>query len=199
MRPLTLDDLLPLGEYAGQRREFFEAHQRYLDRYRRIRVGPALTLIFENRQTLWFRVQELLRVARLAETGLVQQELDLCNRLLPRRERLQAALLLSIADETRLTEELAFWQRLQGDEFALRIGDEEIPAVLVTCRPEDRCIGTAHWVQFPIAAARRRLLVDFRQPARFEARHASYQHDSPFLSDEVRQSLFDDLTLSDRD
>ena len=52
MRLLTQDDLLPLSEFAGQRREYFEAHQRYLDRYRRIRIGPSLTLVFENRQTL---------------------------------------------------------------------------------------------------------------------------------------------------
>ena len=46
MQPLTLDDLLPLDEYAGRRREFAEAHARYLDRYRRVRVGPRVTLVF---------------------------------------------------------------------------------------------------------------------------------------------------------
>ena len=61
MRPLTYDDLLPLEDFAGQRRELFEAHIRYVDRYRRVRFGPRLALIFENRQTLWFRVQEILR------------------------------------------------------------------------------------------------------------------------------------------
>ena len=73
MKALTLDDLLPLEEYAGRRREFFEAHGRYLDRYRRVRIGPRLTLLFENRQTLWFRLHEVLRVARLSEPGRVQQ------------------------------------------------------------------------------------------------------------------------------
>src|SRR5262249_14902262 len=103
MRPLTLDDLLPLDEYAGRRREFFDSLTRYVDRHRRVRVGPRLTLLFENRQTLWFRVQEVLRIARLAEPQRVQQELDLYNRLLPGRHRLQAALLIEVADESRLT------------------------------------------------------------------------------------------------
>src|SRR6266571_3849426 len=110
MHALTSDDLLPLEEYAGRRREFFEAQCRYLDRYRRVRVGPRLTLVFENRQTLWFRVQEVLRVARLSEPALVQRELNLYNRLLPQRDCLQAALLLDIVDETRLEEELAGWR-----------------------------------------------------------------------------------------
>src|SRR5262245_36551576 len=112
MDALTVEDLLPLEEFASRRREFFAAHQRYLDRYRRVRIGPSLTLLFENRQTLWFRVQEVLRVARLEEPNRVKQELDLYNRLLPDRGRLQAALLINVRDESRLREELAPWQQL---------------------------------------------------------------------------------------
>src|SRR6516225_7001365 len=99
MEPLTPDDLLPLDEFAGRRRELFDSHVRYLDRYRRVRIGPRATLVFENRQTAWFRAQEVLRIARLSEAELVQQELGIVNRLLPGRNRLQAALLIEVADE----------------------------------------------------------------------------------------------------
>jgi hypothetical protein len=199
MKGLTLDDLLPLEEFALKRRELFDAHGRYLDRYRRVRIGPRAALLFENRQTLWFRVQEVLRVARLAEPGRVQRELALYNRLLPGRDRLQAALLVSVADEARLAEELAVWQELRGEHLCLHVGPARFPANLLTCRPEDRCAGTAHWVQFVLDAAGRRLLADFHQPAHFAVHLASYRHDSPPLGDEVRQSLLDDLQLSDRD
>src|SRR2546425_12564289 len=113
MRPFTLDDLLPLTEFAARRREFFDSLARYLDRYRRVRIGPRLTLIFENRQTLWFRVQEIMRIARLSQAGEVQQELNLYNRLLPGRNLLQAALLIEVADEAQIVKELANWQNLQ--------------------------------------------------------------------------------------
>src|SRR5438270_3624051 len=116
MQPLTLDDLLPLDEFSSRRREFFDALQRYLDRYRRVCIGPRLTLLFENRQTLWFRVQEVLRVARLADPSRVQQELDLYNPLLPGKDRLQAALLIRI-DEARMSEELAPWRHLCGEQL----------------------------------------------------------------------------------
>lgn len=198
MRPLTLDDLLPLDEFAGRRREFFDSLGRYVDRHRRVRIGPRLTLLFENRQTLWFRVQDVLRVARLAEPRRVQQELDLYNRLLPTRNRLQAALLISVADESRLTEELKPFESLRGDELRLRLGEQAIPADLLTCRPEDRCIGAAHWVQFVFDSAARKLLADFRQPICFEVVNPSYRQDSAPVSEDVRQSLVDDLELSDR-
>src|SRR4051794_28442812 len=119
MQPLTLDDLLPLAEYVGRRGEFFAAHARYLDRYRRVRVGPKLTLVFENRQTLWFRLHEVLRVARLADPLRVQQELDWYNRLLPTRDTLQAALLIDVAEGAGWAEESAFWQGLAGEHVRL--------------------------------------------------------------------------------
>jgi hypothetical protein len=199
MEALTLEDLLPLEEFAGRRREFFAAHARYLDRYRRVRVGPRLTLLFENRQTLWFRVQEVLRVARLAEPARVRRELDLYNRLLPRRDRLQAAALIAVADESRLSEELAPWQELRGGELRLHLGPASYPANLLTCRPEDRCVGTAHWVQFVLDPPGRHRLADARQPAFVSVSLPTYRHDSGPLSEEVRQSLLDDLQLSDRD
>src|SRR5262245_21531358 len=99
MRPLTIDDIMSLDEFAGRRRELFQSLTRYLERYRRVRIGPQAALIFENRQTLWFRVQDVLRVARLSEPARVQEELDLYNRLLPGPACLQAALIVSTNDE----------------------------------------------------------------------------------------------------
>src|SRR5438132_867180 len=199
MLPLTVDDLLPLEEYATKRREYFDAHRRYIDRYRRVRIGPKLTLIFENRQTLWYRVQEVIRIARLADAREVQLELSLYNRLLPTRNLLQAALLIEIADPTQLGPELAPWRNLQGEQLTLHVGSLAASSHLVTCRPEDRAIGTAHWVQFPLTPDVRKQLGNFSQRAFFAFESESYQHRSCFLSDDFRQSLLDDLLLSDRD
>jgi hypothetical protein len=199
MLPLTVDDLLPLEEYATRRKEFFDAHRRYLDRYRRVRIGPKLTLVFENRQTLWFRVQEVIRVARLADMREMQLELNLYNRLLPAKNLLQAALLIEITDPLQLVKELAPWRNIAGEHLTLHVGTLVIAAHLVTCRPEDRAIGTAHWVQFQLTPEARRLLTDFSQRAFFGFENPTYQHQSPTLNDDFRQSLLDDLILSDRD
>jgi hypothetical protein len=197
MHALTLDDLLPLEEFAGRRRDLFEAQYKYLDRYRRVRIGPRASLLFENRQTLWFRVQEVLRVARLTDPGRVQQELNLYNRLLPGANRLHAALVVTV-DETKLAEELAPWRSLRGEDVRLMLGARMCPARLVTCRPEDRCAGAAHWVHFLVDTAVRQLLADFRVPVHVEVYLPGYVHSSPPLGDEIRQSLLDDLALSDR-
>jgi hypothetical protein len=199
MKGLTLDDLMPLEEFAARRRELFDAHSRYLDRYRRVRLGPRLALLFENRQTLWFRLQDLLRVARLAEPTRVRHELHLYNRLLPGRDRLQAALVVAASGEARAVPWWERWQRLRGDDLRLHVGPAHYPANLLTCRPEDHCDGTAHWVEFVLDAPGRRLLADPRQPALFAVALDDYLHRSVPLCDEVRQSLLEDLALSDRD
>jgi hypothetical protein len=194
MHPLTPDDLLSLEDFAGRRRELFAAHLRYVDRYRRVRLGPRLTLVFENRQTLWFRVQEVLRVARLADPRRVREELAVYNRLLPGRGRLQAALLIESPDEDAAT-----WKTVRGEEIRLRMGGAAVPAALVTCRPEDCAVGATHWAHFDIEDRVRERLADFRHPACFEVVNPSYRHESGPLAEDVRQSLLDDLGLSDRD
>jgi hypothetical protein len=198
MQPLTVDDLLPLEEYASRRKEFFDSHRRYVDRYRRVRIGPRLTLIFENRQTLWYRVHEVIRIARLADGREVQEELNLYNRLLPGRDLLQAALLIEIGDPTELVRELAPWQQLNGEQLEMQVGPHRFPSQLVTSRPEDRAVGTAHWVQFAVPPEGRRHLACFDLPAHFRFESDHYQHESAALSEDLRQSLLDDLELSDR-
>jgi hypothetical protein len=196
MMPLTVEELLPLDEYASRRREFFDSHRRYVERYRRVRIGPRLTLVFENRTTLWYRVHEVLRVARLSERREVQQELNLYNRLLPAGNLLQAALLIAIDDPTELTKELSPWQNLSGDQLELQIEPLCIAARLVTCRPEDRAVGTAHWVQFAMEPAEHAALARFDTPAVFRFDNGRYTHQSAPLRDELRQSLLDDLQIA---
>ncbi len=97
-----------------------------------------------------------------------------------------------------MAEELAPWRDLRGEQITLHVGSGRYPANLLTCRPEDHCIGTAHWVQLVLDADGRRRLADPQQAVRFAVTLPSYSHDSGPLGDEVRQSLLEDLALSDR-
>jgi hypothetical protein len=112
---------------------------------------------------------------------------------------LQAALLIETAEDAETAEDIAAWRDLRGEQLRLRIGAASFPATLVTCRPEDRCAGTAHWVQFLIQPSHRLTLADFDAPAHFAFDNGRYQHASGELSADLRQSLLDDLELSDRD
>jgi hypothetical protein len=192
MQPLTPDDLLSLDEYVPRREEFFEAHRRYCDQYRRVRVGPSAVLLFENRQTLWFRIQEILRVTQLRDAKWIQQELTIVNRLLPRAHQLQAGLLL---DDPNSKE----WKKLKPDSIQLMLGSIHISAQITSCQPSEQALGLAHWVEFSLYRPERKLFADFSVSAWFDMEIGRYRHAGGRLTEEVRQSLLDDLELSDRD
>ena len=102
---LTLADVIAPDDFTSQDDLAAEQQFRYLTERRQVRVGPAVTIVFENRQTLWFRLQELSRVARLTSARSVQQELDWYNQLLPNRDGLQAAFWIALPGQ-RSTREL---------------------------------------------------------------------------------------------
>jgi hypothetical protein len=135
---------LPLDEYAARRAEHFEAHRDYCEQLRRVRLGPNIVLTFENRQTLWYRVQELLRVLRLRDAALVQAELDRANRLLPRRHQLVASAAHPAGNVSAC---------LMLD--SIRVAGRILPA-----SPEDQALGITSWIEFGLIAMDRSLFAD---------------------------------------
>jgi hypothetical protein len=192
MQPLTTDDLLPIEEYAPRREEFFEAHRRYCDQYRRVRVGPSAILLFENRQTLWFRVQEILRVTQIREPHWVQRELAVVNRLLPKPDHLQAGLMLDYSEGRK-------WDAIGPDSIRMVLGAINVPARITASDPADRAFGSAHWLEFGLHRPERKLFADYSISVWIEIACGDYDHWSNRLTEEVRQSLLDDLEMSDRD
>ncbi|MBL8039254.1 MAG: DUF3501 family protein, partial [Nitrospira sp.] len=105
MQALTSADLIPYEEYERQR-ETFRANIIALKQRRRISIGPWMTLVFENRRTLQFQVQEMVRVERIFDPAKVQDELDVYNAILPAPGELSATLLIEITDEANVKERL---------------------------------------------------------------------------------------------
>ena len=98
MKMLTHEDLIPNLDYERQR-EGFRSRTIELKRRRRISIGPLITLVFENRDTLLFQVQEMIRVERIFDPVKVREELEVYNALLPRPGELSATLLIEIVEQ----------------------------------------------------------------------------------------------------
>src|SRR3990172_13154666 len=103
MKQLIQTDLLSTADYERQREEF-RSHIIALKQRRRISVGPLITMVFENRDTLRFQIQEMIRVERIFDPAKVQDELDVYNALLPSQDELSATLLIEITDEAKMKE-----------------------------------------------------------------------------------------------
>jgi hypothetical protein len=86
---LKRDDLMSLEQYAGQRGEFRArviAHKKY----RRVSIGQYLHLYFEDRLTIQYQVQEMLRIEKIFEADGIEEELEAYNPLIPDGTNLKA-------------------------------------------------------------------------------------------------------------
>jgi len=120
---ITRESLLPLEEYAECRNEIrleVMAHKKP----RRIALGEHATLLFEDRKTIQYQIQEMLRAEKIFERDAIQEELDTYNPLVPDGENWKATLLI---EYTNVEERQLALARMPGVEHKVwvRVGDAE--------------------------------------------------------------------------
>ena len=154
MKKLTPGDLLTLEAYARERAAFRArviAHKQA----RTIHLGAHLTLIFEDRLTIQYQVQEMLRIERIFEAAGIREELDAYNPLIPDGRNLKATLLIEYADADERARQLAL---LNGVEhrIAFHIG-ELPPAMAIADEDLDRATSektsAVHFLRFEFSDA----------------------------------------------
>jgi hypothetical protein len=98
---LALEDISDLRAYERER-EQFRADVIALKKRRRVPVGPLLTFVFENRDTIRFQIQEMARVERMATDAAIRTELETYNPLIPEAGELSATLFIELTSEPQL-------------------------------------------------------------------------------------------------
>jgi hypothetical protein len=159
MEKLTTDDLLSLERYH-QERPRLRAEVLEHKRHRQAPLGPHLTLYFEDRLTMRYQVQEMLRAERIFESEAIAEELDAYNPLIPDGTNLKATMMLEYPDVEQRRTALA---RLKGIENAvfLEVGtlgrvfayaDEDLE------RSDDTKTSAVHFLRFELDAPMRSAL-----------------------------------------
>src|SRR6478735_1695431 len=105
MQKLTHADLYTLEIYARER-STFRARVLAHKQARSVHLGPHLTLLFEDRLTVQYQVQEMLRIERTFEAAGIEDELDAYNPLIPDGTNLKATLLIEYADPAERAQRL---------------------------------------------------------------------------------------------
>ncbi len=144
-RKITRADIMPMPEYAAirrdQRRRISE-----LKRSRRIEVGPYSTFYFENYDTMWHQIHEMLFVEKGGEAQ-IQDELDAYNPLIPNGDELVATVMFEIPEAARRTAVLHMIGGIEN-QMLLTIGGETIRGEPDTNRENTSAEGKASSVQF---------------------------------------------------
>jgi hypothetical protein len=192
MEKLKPEDLLSLEAYHKQRADFRSrvlAHKRL----RQVAVGPNLTLYFEDRLTMQYQVQEMLRAERIFESDAIAEELAAYNPLIPDGTNLKATMMLEYPD---VAERRAALEQLGGIEHGVYVevaalgrvlahADEDLP------RSNDAKTAAVHFVRFELDEAMRAQL-KAGAPLRVGVDHPRYAH-AVDVSAEVARALAADL------
>jgi hypothetical protein len=195
-RKLTLDDIVDPRAYERERADFRDGIIR-LKKRRRVAVGPIVTLLFENRDTIRFQVQEMARAERMLSDEQIQTELDIYNALIPEAGHLSATLLVELTDKVSLMEWLP---KLVGIERSLEllIGEGEGSEV-VRGVPEhdhegqltrDDVTASVHYLGFALTPSQVERFAT--EPVVLAVNHPNYA-EGAHLPGETRAALLQDL------
>ena len=193
MQPLTRDDLLSLERYEAER-EAFRRQVIGLKQARRISVGPRLTFLFENRITVLFQVQEMLRAERITRPEAIRDELDVYNVLLPTERELSATLFIEIDDVAQIKPELdRFFGIDDPGHVWLQVGPaERVVGLFEPGHSKEDKIAAVHYVRFALTPDQRELLLRAKLPVSLVVEHGKYRHRTT-LSSVMIDSLRGDL------
>jgi Protein of unknown function (DUF3501) len=148
---LSATDLMPLEQYARER-PAFRARVLQHKAQRQLAVGPNATWLFEDRLTVQYQVQEMLRTERVFEPQGIAEELDAYNPLIPDGRNWKVTLLLEFdaAERPRALAELKgiedrCWVQPAGHERVFAIADEDLE------RENEQKTSAVHFLRFELA------------------------------------------------
>jgi hypothetical protein len=193
MQQVTRSDLLSLEQYASERAAL-RARMIEYRRQRQLRLGEHCSWSFEDRDTVRYQVQEMLRTERIFEPEGIAEELAAYNPLVPDGQNLKATLLIEYVDAAerarRLTELRGFekrcWMRVAGFDAVYAIADEDME------RENDTKTSAVHFLRFEFT---RPMLARLQQGAALAAGvdHPSYQYTADPVPPSLRTVLLADF------
>jgi hypothetical protein len=194
MEKIKREDLLSLEKYAEARNPFrakVMAHKKS----RQVQVGPHARLYFEDRLTMQYQVQEMLRIERIFEPVGIEEELATYNPLIPDGRNWKATFMMEFEDPVERAQALAtligienrVWVKVGGFDRAWASADEDLERAT-----EDKT-SSVHFLRFELTPE---MIIAVKQGSAIAVgiEHELYTHQVDPLPKEVRDSLARDLT-----
>jgi len=193
MEKLTRSDLYSLEQYAENRPEIRAQVMKH-KKNRIVHVGPSATLYFEDRQTIQYQIQEMLRVERIFEASGIEEELQAYNPLIPDGSNWKATFMIEEPDVDRRRELLSelvgiedrVWVRVDANEQVFAIADEDLE------RETESKTSSVHFMRFELSE---KMVADLRQGAALGIgiEHRNYSHEVEPVAASIRDALMADL------
>ncbi len=191
MQEIRFDEVKNLYEYEKVR-EAFRRDIIALKVRRRVAVGDRLSFLFENRRTVLFQIQEMIRAERIVADERIQDEIDVYNELIPGPGELSATMMIEIEEKSRVKPELDRFMGIDsGRSVWLQVGrDRAIAGRFEAGHSKEDKLAAVHFVRFALPDAAREAFG--REPVAIVVEHPHYRARAE-LPPEVRAALLEDL------
>ncbi len=191
MKKIQLSDILNIAEYEKIRPEFRKKIMAIKDK-RRIHVGPFITYLFENYDTMWYQVEEMMRAERIVNDDDIMQEINAYNELIPDENQLSASMLIEIDDKPKRTEMLRKIIDLPEHTF-IEINGKKIPAQFDPRQGSPEQLSSVQYIKFNLSEDDVNEFNNNDSNIRLVFDHPAYTH-AHELTVEEKSVLYEDLT-----
>ena len=192
MTPIGAGEILNLYDYEKVR-EARRAAVIALKAERRVAVGRDLSFVFENRETVWFQIQEMIRAERLVDEAKIAAEVEVYNTLLPRPGELAATMFIEIGEPDRVKPVLDALLGIDTRDYVrLQVGPHVVVGAFEAGHSDEELgkLSAVHFVRFALPPAARR---DFPQAEVALVVEHPNERGRTVLSAATRRRLAEDL------
>jgi hypothetical protein len=147
MKPLDRTEILDHGAY-DQQREAFRAQVMKIKESRRVHIGDHLTLLFENRVTIRYQIQEMMRAEWIVREEDILHEIETYNELLGKEGEIGCTLLIEIEDAEVRNEKLKAWWSLPEKIYVLCDDGSRITAAFDPRQRGDGRLSSVQYLKF---------------------------------------------------
>jgi uncharacterized protein DUF3501 len=193
MGKVTRSEILDIAQYE-KARNGFRARIIAQKKRRRLEVGPMITLVFENHETVLSQIQEMMRAERIVDDAAIQHEIDTYNQLLPEPNELAATMFIELVDAGRVREEITRFHGLNsGEATYLQVGADRLPAIFAAGQSDDHRISAVQYLRFRFTDEQREAFVKGQVEVKLMTVHPNYRHTAP-IAGELRSELAADFS-----
>ena len=193
MEKLNKSDLFSLEEYSinrdGFRKKVLEEKQ-----HRKVYIGEHVVLLFENKNTIQYQIQEMLRIEKIFDAEGIQEELDAYNPLIPDGSNLKAVMLIEYPNVEERKEKLKIlkgiekkiWIKVGSHNKVYAIADEDLE------REDETKTSAVHYLRYEFSVS---MINDWKNGSSIVMGidHENYQSSETIISSDISSSLSGDF------
>jgi hypothetical protein len=194
MQKITMNDIRDIHDYEKIRSDY---RKKIIDikKNRRIALGNRMSILFENRETLIYQIQEMARIERMVDEEKIKAEIEVYNKLVPEENELSATLFFEILDPITVKAALNSLKGIEDGCISLKIGNKYSVFADFDQRQIDfEGLSAVQYLRFKFTSAQKELFIYGDDIVFITVNHPNYQF-YKVISDETKASLYNDFLV----